>query len=383
MAGNPSLGEVTVLGAGPAGLAIAVELGQRGAPVTVCAPDPHSPWPASYGTFETLLPAEYSTAISHKFTQPRWVDRTGRPFGLESSYVRLDTDRLQSLLLERAQRHGVRFERTEGDVSRATDKTRLCIVATGRDPDARQQVRYQTAYGVWAKLPRDVLLPGEMIFMDLSGPRSEGPPSFLYATREGAAHFLQETVLVSSDKPTFESLKDRLIARLAARGLSLGEELREERCSIAMGGPPLPGRDNLVHFGARAGLTHPATGYQLARCLRLAGPLAELICRKAPANAPDVARAARAQLWTWDRRLRWVLFNYGAETLSRFDHDEFGRFMEVFLSMPARELTSFIDGQLRLSATLGLMARSFRRSDPEIRRRLAGLRSSARLLAPS
>lgn len=384
MDGNAELGEVNVLGAGPAGLAIAWELARRGVGVTVRAPEPFAPWPASYGTFEGLLPADYSPAVAHLYSRPHWIDRTGQSSELDASYVRLDTHRLQTLLLERAHSEGVRFEPLTSEGTGTSENQRLCIAATGRSPNASEDTRYQTAYGLWAVLREDWLEHGEMIFMDLSGSSSEEPPSFLYATREGPAHFLQETVLVAPERVAFSSLRSRLLRRLSARGLSIESELGEERCLIGMGGAPQPGQENVVNFGARAGLTHPASGYQLARCLRLAGPLADAICEKTRAGIPEVARFARAQLWTWDRRLRWVLFNYGAGVLAHLDHDAFGRFMEVFLAMPASDLTSFVDGKLELSATLRLMARTYQRSDPDLRRRLLGFRPSApRILASS
>lgn len=369
MADNDRPQAITVLGAGPAGLAIAAELAERGQRVTLRAPAPRAPWAASYGAFEPLLPSELQSVVSFRFPRPSWIDRTGRVSELDVSYVRLDTERLQALLLARAERAGVHLEVGAG----RNDADGLTIAATGRSPESGSSTQYQTAYGVWALLSADWLEPGGMIFMDLGGSEASGPPSFLYATREGKLHFLQETVLVSDARPSFAELEHRLRRRLQSRGLALGPIEREERCLIAMGGPPRPGRGPVVHFGATAGLTHPATGYHLAHCLRLAPLLAETIARAQGESPLRLAKRARKTLWSSERKLRYRLFDYGAHILARLDQDGLGRFMENFLTQGGDALASFVDGGLSVPRTLALMGRTFRHADPDIRRRLLGL----------
>ncbi len=369
MADNDRPQAITVLGAGPAGLSIAAELAERGQRVTLRAPDPRAPWAASYGAFETLLPGDFATATAFRFPRPSWIDRMGRVSELGVGYVRLDTALLQALLLARAERAGVHFESGMG----RSDGGGLTVAATGRGPESEPSTQYQTAYGVWTRLSGEWLEPGQMVFMDLRGVDTSSPPSFLYATREGELHFLQETVLVSGLRPSFAELGKRLRRRLESHGLALGAIEREERCLIAMGGAPRPGRGAVVHFGATAGLTHPATGYHLAHCLRLAPLLAESIARAQGENPVRVAERARKTLWSSERKLRYRLFDYGARVLGRLDQDGLGRFMENFLTSDGDAMASFVDGGLSVPRTLALMARTFRHADPQVRRRLLGL----------
>src|SRR5690606_7087291 len=148
MADNDRAQAITVLGAGPAGLSIAAELAGRGQHVILRAPDPRAPWAASYGAFEALLPVDFAPAIGFRFMRPRWVDRAGRVSELSVSYVRLDTPRLQSQLISRAEQAGVHFEAGAGKGS----SNGLTIDATGRAPEPDPSTQYQTAYGVWAHL---------------------------------------------------------------------------------------------------------------------------------------------------------------------------------------------------------------------------------------
>lgn len=374
MPGKEELSEVTVLGAGPSGLAIAWHLARRGVRVQVRAPRPLAPWPASYGVFERLLPDGYAQVIAHRYARPFWVNRRGTRLELGSPYVRLSTHGLQSLLLERCRAANVQFVTAAGPPAEGAEG--LCIVATGRSPDSQSTTRYQSAYGIWTKLSVEWLARGEMIFMDLSGVDLASPPSFLYATREGDLHFLQETVLVSAERPSFARLRGRLEARLSALGLDLGEIIGEERCLIPTGGAPSPGRGNRIHFGARAGLTQPASGYSLAHSLRLAESLARAIDENRRSSPSRIAERGRDHLWSWERRLRFQFFDYGASVVAALDHELLGRFMETFLSSPPREIAEFVDGELSLSGTIKLMSKTFGRSDSQIRTRLLRLRTA-------
>jgi len=355
---------------------MAGELAAQGVKTTVYAPDPFAPWTASYGTFEKLLPDAYQGAVRFRFERPLWITRQGQSGELNAPYVRLDTIRLQGSLLERARGHGVEFvARSVESLKREAFRDQAVVDATGRTADDRGRTRYQTAYGMWARVaPAEWLAEGRMIFMDLRPATADAParlpPSFLYATREGQYHFFEETVLVSDEPCAFEVLAERLKVRLSALGLAIVEVEREERCVIAMGGalPSNPIRSNRVAFGARAGLTQPASGYQLARCLELAPRVAKSLASGA---SPETSAAlARAQLWSLERRATYALFDYGAEVLAGFGQEELTAFMEVFLGMPEAELIQFIDGRLGLGGALRIMTRTFSKVNRDLKWRL-------------
>jgi lycopene cyclase-like protein len=363
---------VRILGAGPAGLSLAAELGSLGVPTTVVAEHPSAPWEASYGTFEPLLPERFRGAIRFRFERPEWVDASGERHVLDVPYVRLSSDALQAELLHRAHAGGIQFEERRVDVTEErTDTSCLIIDALGRSrADSDRHTVFQCAFGVWAKLETGPWLKeGEMLFMDLRRAREDGPPTFLYAMREGPLHFLQETVLVGPNVTPFDELKARLHARIGASGIKIGEVVREERCLIAMGGRPLLGTGTWVPFGAAAGQTQPASGYQIARTLDLSVRLARVVA-SGPKNPLEQAKNVRRLIWPWSTRAKWSLFNYGANALAEMSQSEVTQFLSLFCAEPGSDLTEFIDGRLPLPRVLRLMARVYQKSDSHLRQRL-------------
>src|SRR5690606_316458 len=100
--------EVLVVGGGPAGLSLAAEFALLGRSTSLIDVNLGKPWERSYGSFfADLRGAGVEAAIVRLFEEPQvWVDE-GSPLLVGESYARLDTSRLQSLLLERAERAGV------------------------------------------------------------------------------------------------------------------------------------------------------------------------------------------------------------------------------------------------------------------------------------
>jgi hypothetical protein len=183
--------DVVVVGAGPAGLAVAAEMAQRGVSVGLVAPD--TPFVNNYGVwldeFDELglrdcLLHEYDDALVwFNDEDPAEGIGLGRPYG------QVCRRRLREELLKRCERHGVRymsglvdqvthsendepstlrgslarFDDAEMDASTALDaefelKARLVVCSTGHN---RDMLRYgegpppgwQTAYGVEVRMP--------------------------------------------------------------------------------------------------------------------------------------------------------------------------------------------------------------------------------------
>ena len=63
--------DALVLGAGPAGMAMAAELRQRGLSVAIVSPQWPAPWPNQYGAWLDELPAWAQGALSHTYEAPR------------------------------------------------------------------------------------------------------------------------------------------------------------------------------------------------------------------------------------------------------------------------------------------------------------------------
>lgn len=72
--------------------------------------------------------------------------------------------------------------------------------------------------------------------------------------------FLEETSLVARPAVDFDTLKERLTARMAHLGIKVISVEEEEYCLIPMGGvlPKFPQR--VLGIGGTAGMVHPSTG---------------------------------------------------------------------------------------------------------------------------
>lgn len=364
-----------VYGSGPAGLALAVELAERGAQVRVVAPEPKAPWSASYGAFTEMLLQKYHVTGLQHYQIAHIVRNDGRRIALRAPYLRLGTELLQEFLIERAERLGVGFEQGRFERDRL-DAAEVSFDATGaqvRKPSSPS--RYQSAYGIWARVKGLALSSNEMILLDFSGPEQVGPPSFLYALEEQPGRvFLQETVLASAQPFSFAQLKERLFSRLDAAGLTIESELGEERCLIPMGAGLIErGSGTVVCFGARAGMTQPASGYQLARSLRLAARVAYAVTASNKATAVERAASGRAAVWTRGERLLWAILDRGASVLTSMNQHEIATFMSGFASQDPARFARFIDGSSPLSEVARAMAQTYRACPPEIRRRLWGV----------
>ncbi|GFR43330.1 hypothetical protein Agub_g4400 [Astrephomene gubernaculifera] len=329
--------DLTIVGAGPAGLFLAAEVAKRGLSVNVLGLD--GPIVNNYGVWvdewrqlglEDTLEAAWPDAVCY-FGEGKEV-RVGRGYG------RVSRRKLRAHLLQLCAAAGVRFSCCEvtdiqlvegaeagpeaaagaGRMRLTTREgtvygSRLVTVAAGaaagkflRYEEAGPVVAAQTAYGIEAEVegyegayPTDA-----MLFMDfrrhhtglydataprlqagqhpnagegLWGSASESP-SFLYAMPLGGGRvFLEETCLVAKPALPFAVLKRRLTRRLKAMGISVKKIHEEEWSYIPVGGP-LPAADQpLTAFGAAACLVHPATGFSVSRSFREAPRVAEEI----------------------------------------------------------------------------------------------------------
>ena len=418
-----------VLGAGPAALVIAAELAERGLVVSALAPaDPADPWVNTYGIWVDEVEALGLTdLLSH-----RWDDtlsyfgpgggasgdpagdaplRHGRAYGL------FDKARLQGHLLGRAAARGVRWwqgravsvrhdrlgsrvtvQHLEGSVHAkapsaaamppAELQARLVIDATGHQPMFVRRsldgpVAGQAAYGIVGRFSAPPIAAGRFVFMDyradhLSEAERRGePPTFLYAMDLGdGVFFVEETSLALAPAVPFPLLRDRLLRRLAHRGVDVLETQHEEFCLFPMN-PALPDLEQrVVGFGGAASMVHPASGYLVGGLLRRAPGLADAVAAglQRGLRGPELARAAWQGLWPASLRWRHAFFRFGLEKLMRFEEWRLRHHFATFFSLPAEQWYGFLTNTLEPPQLLAAMVRLYGLAPWDVRWGLMGLR---------
>jgi lycopene beta-cyclase len=354
--------DAIVVGAGPAGLAIAAALCDAGLRVAGLAPvPPTAPWPNTYGTWcDEVEPLGLDALFGH-----RWTDcvvyAAGQELPLGRAYGLLDNARLQDHLLARCERSGMVWHQgTAAAVTHdaaaahvtASDGTeltaRVVVDATGHFPalvrrPPATRIAYQAAYGIVGIFPVPPVRPNQLVLMDyrtdhLTPAERAAPPTFLYAMDLGnGVYFAEETSLAHAPAVPFAVLERRLYRRLAYHGVRLQEIHHVERCLFPMD-LPLPCLDQpVLGFGGAASMVHPASGYQVSLALRraraVAAALAEALSH--PGNSPtEIARAGWQALWPADRIRKRHIYLLGLNTLLSFDERRLQDFFAAFFRLP-------------------------------------------------
>ena len=362
-----------VAGGGPAGLALAAELADRGLSVTVVDRD-GLPWNRSFGAWSGALPTGVvDDALVGRFPSPRITFRSGEVQHVSAEYVRFDTVRLQDTLRRRALGRGVhllraRFGGWKGLRSAHTVELQepgrqTSVVRARAIVDCRGRVEhgprgeskplaFQSAFGAWLEVDHLPLPAGEMSLMDWRpAPGAEhdglGAPSFLYAMpdRDGLL-FAQETVLASRRPAPMPALENRLSRRLAALGVVVRRQVGVERCLIPLGAAMPRSRPRSIAFGAAAGLVQPASGYSLSTSLGRAPLLAASIAEGIAAGDETLVDATWDVLWPADARRAWSLYRMGLCTMLGLRESDLDPFWHAFFDLEPETIACFLDGRL-------------------------------------
>jgi lycopene beta-cyclase len=380
--------DVLVVGAGPAGRAVAAACGERGLRTRLLDPAPGRPWRASYGAWRDELPADLPGSVLAATVRGRAVAVTEH--AMDREYAVFDVPALRAHLDQRLADAGVTVERGRAEpgallsgapLSGALPAAGLVIDAGGAaQPLAGGRTRTlvaaeQTAVGVIvpAELAAPLLSPGEALFMDWR--QAGGPgnwPTFLYAIPlAGDRALLEETSLARRPGLDLDTLAARLRARLATHGIRPPADAPREVVRFPLDRPRHSG-GGALGFGAAAPLTHPATGYQLAEALRLAPEVAGAVAGALGAGPGAALAAAEQLLWPVPARAVHRLRRRGLESLLRMPAARLPEFFEGFFRLPEASRRAYLSGRTDLRGTAAAMVGMFGRTGWPVRLRLIG-----------
>ena len=389
----PDSVEVLVLGAGPAALCISAALAERGVAVAGLAPDdPAEPWANTYGIWGPEVDA---LGLGHLLGH-RWRDTrsdfsdasTAAPVQHGIDYGLFDKTALQQHWWQPCQQAGIQWHRgraaaiehnpqgsvviTEAGVRLAA---RLVIDASGHHSPLVQRpdegpVAGQAAYGIVGRFSAPPVEPGQFVLMDYrcehlsEAERRCGPPTFLYAMDFGeGVFFAEETSLALAPAVPYSVLKDRLLRRLALRGITVEEVQHEEFCLFPMNMPLPDLQQRLVAFGGAASMVHPASGYMVGALLRrgpaLADAIAAALGSSDPASGEQLSRAAWQALWPLELQRKHALYRFGLEKLMRYPEQQLRAFFRTFFSLPQQQWYGFLTNTLSLPELIAAMVRLF------------------------
>lgn len=387
---EPAAVDLLVVGAGPAGLAVAQQVSAGGLRVCCVDPRPSSVWPNNYGVwvdeFEALGLAgclDYTWRTAAVFLDERGGGKT-----LDRPYGRVDRARLKTTMMERCIANGVEFHEAkvtgvehgrEWSAVRCDDGTRLrarlVLDATGFsrrlvEYDRSFNPGYQAAWGILAEVESHPFDVDKMLFMDWRDEhlahdaelraRNRALPTFLYAMPLSPTRiFLEETSLVARPAVPFPEIQLRLEARLQHLGIRVLSIEEDEYCLIPMGGvlPRVPQR--VLGIGGTAGMVHPSTGYMVARTLAAAPALAKAIVERlgggdergtaAPLPpADELAKDVWAEIWPRERMDQRDFFCFGMDVLLKLDLHGTRRFFDAFFDLSPRHWQGFLSSRLYL-----------------------------------
>jgi len=391
MAQPPTI-DVLVLGAGPAALCIAAALCERGVAVQGLAPDdPAAPWANTYGIWGPEVDElGLQQLLGHRWhdTRSYFGDRlaTGAmAHGID--YGLFDKTALQQHWWGGCQNGGVSWhqgraaaiEHDEAGSVVTTEagerlRARLVIDASGHHSRFVQRpdegpVAGQAAYGIVGRFSAPPVDPGQFVLMDYrcdhlsEAERRCAPPTFLYAMDFGdGVFFVEETSLALAPAVPYDVLKDRLLRRLALRGISVEQVQHEEFCLFPMNLPLPDLHQRVVGFGGSASMVHPASGYMVGSLLRRAPALADAIAaglQDPLAGGQSLAAQAWRALWPLELQRRHALYRFGLEKLMRFSEPQLRAHFTTFFSLPREQWFGFLTNTLSLPELIAAMVRLF------------------------
>ncbi len=342
---------VIVLGAGPAGLAAAAALADRGALATLVAPNLRAAWEPRYGAWLDELEALGLQQFAAQTWSRPIVHTPRRAFELGSAYANIDGVGLQAWLTARCDGADVeqvdaRARRVDeaghGQVVLLTDgrqlRADLVIDATGAGSSfvhrQGEATAAQTAFGLDIEVEGHPWDADQMVFMDNRGGQGD-PSTFLYAQPMTATRvFVEETSLAAGPPVSLTLLERRLYARLQSTGIRIRKVYGSERCWIPLDTPIPSTQQRVLPFGAAASFTHPATGYTLIRTLAAAEPMAAAVTQGLKTSRQAAIAAGMQAIWPSSQRLSRKAHLLGLQVLMGLDANQQREWFEAFFALP-------------------------------------------------
>lgn len=368
--------DVLIIGAGPAGRALAAACVRRGVQAACVDPAPDAPWPNNYGAWaDELTPLGLGEDVVARWSRAMVHLGADEAVTLDRAYVNVDGAALQARLAAPVIEGTV--EAVEDDAVILEDGRRLAAkhIVDAAGAENRFSTRrghhapgFQRAYGLDLQVAAHPFDIDTMQLMDFrpAPDAPANPASFVYVMPHGPQRiFVEETSLVGRPAVELDLLEARLRARLAAWDIEVIAEDAIERCHIPMGGALPDFAAPVLSYGAAAGMTHPATGYQLTHALRCADAAAEAL-------ATGDRAAYWAAVWPREKQRVWQLFRFGMEVLLRLDQTATQRFFRAFFALDSARQAAWLAGTMTVAETSAAMKTVFGHLPWGLRSRLIG-----------
>ncbi|WP_132994343.1 lycopene cyclase family protein [Gordonia zhaorongruii] len=357
--------DVVVVGAGPAGRALAHRAAVAGLDVALIDPAPERTWPATYGMYTDDVPGWLDTSVIAAWA-PQFTVYTPARRDIDRGYAILDSAKLAAALavdpatviVQRA------THLTANSVTCGDGRTvRAAHVVDARGGSGASDLPRQTAAGVFGHTPHDGPAVVLMDWRPAPGAPPDATPSFSYRVQVDAGRFLvEETCLAGAPPLPLEALETRNRTRTqfpttpSPGGEHVDFALLRDRT-------PWQRHDEApLGFGASGGLMNPATGYSVAQSLHAADTVVRAIIDGANPHAALWTRSARA-----DYRLRV----FGLEVLLSLDQDDLIAFFDGFFRIGPDLQRRYLSHRSDTAGTLRAMAAVFLRVPMRLRLRMA------------
>lgn len=378
--------DIIIIGAGPAGRALAAACAAQGLDAICVAPAPDAPWPNNYGSWiDELAPLNLAQTVGKRWPKAAVRFDAEHAVVLDRPYGNMDGRALQAALVASTLDGVVEAVRDDGVVlaDGRVIEGRLVVDAAGANAQfssrrGHHAPGFQRALGLDLQVDAHPFALDTMQLMDFSAAPAtpetdpDGPPSFVYVMPHGPERiFVEETSLVGRPAVDLDVLEARLRARLADWGIAVRTQDAVERCHIPMGGALPDFGHPVLAYGAAAGMTHPATGYMLTHALRCAEPAARALA----AALPDVDAARMAYweaVWPRDKQRLWQLYRFGMEVLLRLDQTATRAFFGGFFTLDAERQAAWLAGTMTVNEASATMMTMFKALPMGLRMRLIG-----------
>jgi lycopene beta-cyclase len=346
--------DVVIVGAGAAGLSIAVRLARTDLRVLVIDRRDGYARDRTFSFFRNRA-HPFEDAITRTYHAIDVIGRVTRVAKRSEShpYQCLPADRFYASALSILARHeNVRVElgvttraitdlgqRAEVETDRGTLSAAVVLDARGKieraDAVAGDVNWVQHFGGIEVKVERPIFEPAVATLMDFRVSQADGP-HFVYVLPTSPREALVEDTFFGEHALAFAAYESNARAYLDARGAGAIEIERRESGAIPMTSATVDrGRGRAVRVGIAGGAAKPSTGYAFSFIQREADAIGAALAHWDPASAPPTLSGVRDRTPLFFDR---VFLSY----LARHPHDAERVFLSLFSRTPTHQLARFL-----------------------------------------